>query len=152
MAAAAVDRADRRLEAEAAAEACRAQDRAEHLSANRGADGADGDRRGRAAARAAGRAGEVPRIAGRARVHPCEFGRDRLAEDDRSGFAQRRDARAVAVSSKAGEQRRTVFRRHVDGFDDVLDADRHAVDRRKRLARPPAVRGAIRRRPRCWRD
>ena len=112
------------------------------------ADRADSHRRGRSAARAAGRAGQIPRIAGRARVHPGELGRHRLADDHAARLTQRRDARAVAVSPKTGEQRRAVLRRHVDGLDDVLDADRHAVNRRKRLARSPAVRGAIRRRAR----
>ena len=56
---------------------------------------------------------------------------------------------AVALAAAAGEQRRTVLGGHVDGFDDVLDSDRHAVDRRERLAGAPAVRGAIRRRPRA---
>ncbi len=36
---------------------------------------------------------------------------------------------------------------HIDGFDDVLDSDRHAVDRRERLARSPALGRAIRRCP-----
>ena len=82
-----------------------------------------------------------------ARLHPGELGGHRLAEDDRAGLAQRRDARAVALAAKAVEQRRAVPGRHVAGFDDVLDADRHAVDRRKRLARPPAPGRAIGRRP-----
>ncbi len=60
MAAAAIDRADRRLEAEAAAEARRPHDRAEHLRADANADRADGDRRGRTAAGAARRAGRGP--------------------------------------------------------------------------------------------
>jgi hypothetical protein len=72
-------------------------------------------------------------------MHPGEFGRHRLADDHRASLTQRGDARGVAVSLKAGEQRRAVLRRHVDGFDDVLDSNRHAVDRRERLARPPAI-------------
>ena len=80
----------------------------------------------------------------RARLHPRELGRHRLADDHGARVAQRRNARAVAVSLKAREQRRTVLRGHVDGFDDVLDPDRHAVDRRKRLARTPALGGTIR--------
>src|SRR5499433_3823244 len=35
---------------------------------------------------------------------------------------------------EAGEQRRAVFGRHVGGLDDVLDADRHAVNLRARPA------------------
>ena len=149
MAAAAIDRADRRLEAEAAAETRWPQDRPEHLRADPDADRADSDRGRGAAARAAGRAGQVPRIARGARLHPGEFGRHRLAEDQCARVAQSRDAGGVAVPLKAREQRRTILGRHIDGLDDVLDPNRHAVDRRKRLSRPPALRGAIRRRPRA---
>src|SRR5215467_631573 len=61
--AATVDGADRRLEAEAAAETRRPQDRAEDLGAEPDADGTDCYRRGGAAAGAAGRSSGVPRIA-----------------------------------------------------------------------------------------
>jgi len=44
----------------------------------------------------------------------------------------------VALGAAAGEERRALAGRHVDGLDDVLDADRHAVELRDRLARAPA--------------
>ena len=59
---AAVDRAKRGLEAEAAAETGRPQYRTEHLGAKPDADRAHGDRRGRAAAGASRRTAQVPRI------------------------------------------------------------------------------------------
>jgi hypothetical protein len=36
-----------------------------------------------------------------------------------------------------------LFGRHVGGLDDVLDAERHAVDRRQRPAVAPACRRAV---------
>src|SRR5262249_58622503 len=63
-----VERADRRLEADAAAEARRSDGRADHLGAKAGADHAGGDCGGRAAARAAGCVLEIPRVAGAARL------------------------------------------------------------------------------------
>ena len=140
MAAAAIERADRRLEAEAAAIARRPDGRADHLGAERGAHHAGGDRRRRAAARSAGRAAQVIRVARAARMGGGEFGRHRLAEDDRAGFAQRGHGRGVALRAPAGEERRAVLGRHVDGLDDVLDADRHAVDLRQRIGRRASAR------------
>src|SRR5262249_57425636 len=43
-----------------------------------------------------------------------------------------------AWGAEAGERGGAVFGRHVGGLDDVLDADRHAIDLRARSARTPA--------------
>ena len=64
VAAFAVERVHRRLEAVGAAKARRADGRADHLRAERGAHHAAADRRGRAARRAAGRVLEIPRDCG----------------------------------------------------------------------------------------
>ena len=137
--AAAVDRADARLEADRAAEARRPQDRADHLRAEPGRHHAGADRGGRAARRAARRARRscglrvvwngwlaansvvvvLPMMMAPASRSACT-----LAES-------RRDCCAL-------EQRRALAGRHVGGLDDVLDRDRHAVDRRQRLAGAPA--------------
>ena len=148
VAAFAVEGVDARLEADATAIARRTDGGADHLRAERGAGDADGDRGRRTARRAARRARRVPGIARAARLGSGELGGHRLADDDGAGVAQRRDAGRVLFRAPAGKQRRAHFGRHVDGLDDVLDADRHAVDRRQRLAGAPARGRAVRRRPR----
>src|SRR5437667_60754 len=92
---------------------------------------------------AAGRALRVPRIARRARKGGGEFGCHRLADHDGASRAQRRDRGGIAPGLRALEQRRALPGRHVYRLDDVLDADRHAVDRRERLAVAPAFCRAI---------
>ena len=74
----------------------------------------------------------VPRVGG------GEFGGRGLADDDGAGLAQRVHARRIAARFLALPQRRALAGRHVGGLDDVLDRDRHAVDRRQRLAVAPA--------------
>ena len=98
--AAAVDRADARLEADRAAEARRPQDRADHLGAERGRHHAGADRGGRAARRAARRALGIVRVLGLVpRMGGGEFGGRGLADDDGAGFAERMDACGIAVES-----------------------------------------------------
>ena len=86
----------------------------------------------------------LPRLARRA---GGELGRDRLAHDDRARgqrprhhrrVARRRPARRAAAEAVLGE--------HVRGVDDVLEADRHAVQRPDRLS----GRRDVRRRARAW--
>ena len=62
-----------------------------------------------------------------------ELGGHRLADDDRAGCAQPRHRRAVA-HRLATEQRRAAFGRVVGGVEDVLDADRNAMQRADRMA------------------
>ena len=95
-----------------------------------------GDRRGRAARRAAGRVRRVVRIDRRPGKAVGEFGRHRLAHDHAAGHAQQRDAGGVGERPVAAIDRRAVLGRHVDGVDDVLDPDRHAGEQ-------PGSSGAI---------
>ena len=143
VAAAAIDPADARLEANAAAETCRTQDRADDLGPERRRDHAAGDRGGGAAARSARRALGVPRIAGAARLGCGELRCHHFSEHHRPGFTQRSDAGRVASGAPAREQRRALLGRHVGGFDNILDAERHAVDRRQRPAVAPARGGIV---------
>ena len=143
VAAAAIERADRDLEADAAAVAGRTDGRTDHLRAERGAHHSGRDARRRTAARPAGRAAQVMRVAGAARLAGGKFGGDGLSHDHGAGFAQRGDARGIALGTEACEQWRAVLGRHVGGLDDVLDADRHAVDLGQRPAFAPAGRGPV---------
>ena len=143
IASAAIERSDRDLEADAAAVAGGTDCRADHLRAERCAHHSGRDARGRTAARAAGCAAQVMRIMGAAWLAGCEFGGDGLSHDHRTGFAQRGDARGIALGTEACEQWRAVLGRHVGGLDDVLDADRHAVDLGQRPALAPAGRGPV---------
>src|SRR5262249_22092757 len=77
-----------------------------------------------------------------------EFGGDRLAHDHRAGGAHQRDDGRVARRRTPGVQRRAVLGRHVRGVDDVLDADRHAVQRSDRLSRQSMLVGGARLRQR----
>src|SRR5215472_18565767 len=138
VASAAIERADRDLEADAAAVARGANGRADHLRAERRADYARDNAGGGAAARSARGAAQVMRVARAARLGRGNFSGDGLSDDDRAGLAQRGNTRAIAFGAEAGEQRRAVFGWHVRGLDDVLDADRHAIDLRARPARAPA--------------
>ncbi len=92
--------------------------------------------------RAAGRALRIARIARRARVEIGELGRHRLADDHRARCAQPRDRRAVAHRLTALEQRRAAFGRIIGGIEDVLDADRNAVQRADRAGRCGGARRA----------
>ena len=66
-------------------------------------------------------------IGGRGRRHAGKFAGYRLTEDDRAGAAQQGDAGSVCRRPMAAINRRTHFGRHVERIDDVLDADRHAL-------------------------
>ena len=115
------------------------------------------DRRRRAARRAARRALRVVRIAGLAGMEVGVFGGHGLAHDHGAGRAQPRHRRRIAARRAAGPQRRAELGRHVAGVEDVLDADRHAVQRAgrpgpacdaRRQPRPAAARGRGRGTPR----
>ena len=145
--AAAIEGAEGRLETAAAAIARRPQRRPYHLGTQRRRQNPGADGGGRSAARAAGGARGIMRIAHRhERLGGGELGRRRLAENDGAGLAQRLHRRRIATRLETLPDRRALPGRHVLGFDDVLDADGHAVDRRERLvAAPTPVRGCRRR-------
>ena len=130
----AVEGAEGRLEAEHAAIGRRAKHRAAGLRAERGRHHEVGDRGARSARRAAGRMRDVVRIGGGARRHAGEFAGDGLAQDHRAGRARERDAGGVGRRPVAAIDRRAHLGRQVGGVDDVLDADRHAVQRPARRA------------------
>ena len=88
-----------------------------------------GDRGGRAARRAARRVPGLMRVARLAGREVRALGGHRLAHDHRAGGAEHRDHRRIARRRAAGVQDGAVLGRHVRGVDDVLDADRHAVQR-----------------------
>ena len=107
------------------------------------------DRRGRAARRAARDAREVPRVARRAergvlgrRAHR-ELVAVGLAEQHRAGRrAAGASTRGVVRRDEVLEDLRRRGRADARGHEDVLERDRHAGERRKRLApREPFVRG-----------
>ena len=122
-----------RLEAGDAAERGGADHRAGGLRAVGERDHPVGYGGGRAARGAAGRARRVVRVDGRRRLVGGELGRHGLAEDHRALLAQPGHAVRVAGRAPAGVDRRAVGGRHVGGVDDVLDADRQAVQRPARL-------------------
>ena len=149
------DAAEGRLDARQAAEAARDPDRAAAVGAQRQRDHA-GRQRGRApAARAAGRALEVPRVARDALQRavgdalPAELGRRRLAERARrrGGGARRRRARRrpTAPAGSIAREPRSVGQPRVRKTS--LTADGHAVERAGRLAAAPALLRGARRRP-----
>ena len=142
--AAARDQAVRRLEADDAAEGGRADHRAVGLRADGARHHERRHRRRRAARRAARRALGVVRVAGLAGMEVGVLGGDGLAHDHGAGGAQPGHRRGIAARRAAGPQGRAELGRHVAGVEDVLDADRHAVQR----ARSPCRAGGARRRPR----
>src|SRR5437762_822853 len=81
----------------------------------------------RAARRAARRVAGVVRVGGRARMAVGEFGSDGLTQEDRAGGARQRHGAGVEARAAAGVDRRAVAGRHVGGVEDVLDAERHAL-------------------------
>ena len=131
------DRAEARLEADDAAEGGRADHRAGGLGADgeRHLAGCDGGRgTGRGAARGVG---GVDRVSRRCRLHGGELGRRRLAEDQRARRLQPGDDEGVLPRHAPGVDGRAVLGRDPRGVDDVLDPDRHPVQRPDRTPGPP---------------
>ena len=58
----------------------------------------------------------------------AQFRRDRLANDHRAGIAQSAHHDAVALREIAGECAAAHLRWHIRGFDQILDADWHAIN------------------------
>ena len=74
---------------------------------------------------------------------PAELGRHGLAENDGAGLAQGPHRRVVALGEIAAIGLAAHLGRHVLGFEQVLDADRHAVDGRQRAPGLPSRRARI---------
>ena len=114
--------------------------RAARMGADGGRDRGRADRRGGTARRAARGAGGVVRVPRPGRVAAAEGDGDRLAEDRRPALPESEHRGGVLLRAVPGEQRRAVLGRHVDGIDQVLDADREPVDGGQRGARPGSGR------------
>ena len=84
------------------------------------------------------------RMRGRTRMPVGEFGRHRLAEQDRPGGLRQRRGACLETRPAPGIDRRAVAGRHVGGIENVLDAERHAPQhgRARRPCRMPAPRRA----------
>ncbi len=83
---------------------------------------------------------EVPRIACCGRIQQREFGGGELAKDDRAGALKPRHRLGVVVGNEAGERLRATLGCKAGGIEDVLDPDRHAVER---PAKAPLARFAV---------
>ncbi len=140
---------ERRLDAEHAAKARRHADRSAAVVAERDRPDAGGKRRRAAAARSAGGARQVPRIACRAleaavgEPAPAEFRQRGLAEDCCAGLAQPRHDRRIRRSRRVGRGQRAVAGGKPRNVDIVLDGDRRAVERAPWRARAPACLGPV---------
>src|SRR5579871_1593371 len=143
VAAASIQAAEAGLEAKRAAVARGTQDRADYLSSQRGRHHPDGDRGCGPAARSAGRARKVPGIAGATGLSRGELCGDRFADDHGASLARRSHGCSVAAGAPASEERRSLLGWHVHGLDDVLDAERHAVDIRQGPSGAPACLRAV---------
>ena len=130
-----IDRAEGRLQRISAAKARRPDGRTARMGAERGGQHACGNRGRGAARRAARRAPGVERVAGPRRIAAAQAHRNGLADEHRAAVAQRPHTGRIRHRLVGAEKFAAEFRRHVVGLDQVLDADRHAVDRAQRLAR-----------------
>ena len=133
--AAAADQAVGRLDAGGAAEARRIADRAAGVGAHGAHAERGGDRRARAARRAAGLVVGVPGIArrreGLVRRHRAvgEFVGGELAEDDGAAGFQASHGLGIDRGHVVGAQMRMAGRQHALGLVDVLQPDRNAMQR-----------------------
>ena len=130
-----------RLEPDDAAGARRIAHAAAGVAAQRHREQAGGNARTRARRRAAGMMIGVPRVARRrpgqieARAADGEFVRRELAHDDGAGAAQPRHAHRIGRRDIVDQDLRMAGRRQARDIDDVLDADRHAMQRTAQAAR-----------------
>ena len=116
-----------RLEAENTAKRSRQDGGAAGLRADRHRNHVIGDSGGRAARRDTRAAAKIVRIFDADRHRTCELGRGALAEDDEAGAAQQSDDGRIGCRSISLIDRRAVGRRHIEGIENVLDADRHTM-------------------------
>ena len=93
---------------------------------------------------AAGRARRVVRVARLARREDGELRRHRLADDDRARLAQAVHHRRVLARPAPLVEDRAVLGRQVARVDDVLQADRHAVQGAERAAGAAIAVGGLR--------
>ena len=107
--------------------------RADRLRAERQRHHARRDGRGRARRRAAGRVAVVPRVSGRRRIAISELRGHGLAERDRTGRADARDRRGVRDRTRMGEGPGATGGWHPGDVENVLHADRDAVQRPAQL-------------------
>ena len=146
---------ERRTQADDAAERGRVAAGAAGIRAGRDRHHAAGERRARSAGRAGRRACRIERIAGRAidgvaRVGArAPFGRVGLAEHDRARGAQRRHHALVALGDVILEDRTARGGRQALGVDQVLHAERQAVQAPKRVAAHHLLLGGAGRRERA---
>ena len=145
MAAQPVECAKGRFEGPVAAIARRALDRTTHLAAGARRNEACAHRCRGAARRAAGRAGQIEGIAGRARIGGAELGGDGLGENRRAAIAQRTGMGAVLIAAIASHCWTVELGRHALDLVKVLDRHRHAIDHRQRAVLPVACGRFIRR-------
>ena len=131
-----------RLEPDDAAIGRRTDHRAAGLRADRQRHHEIGDRRRRAARRAARREAGVVRVRGRPGMAVGELGRHRLAEQDAAGRPRQCRRTRIPWRPPAGIDRRAVAGRHVGAVEDVLEAERHAVQQRL-LAWPCRARALV---------
>lgn len=75
------------------------------------------------------------RIARTRRVAAAEAYRDRLADQHRAALTERTHGCCICHGLIRAEQFAAELRRHVEGLDQILDADRHPIDRAQRSAR-----------------
>ena len=141
------DRLRRRLQPRGAAEVRRHADRAGEIAAEAERRAAARDRRRLAAARAAGRAREIPRIARAAEDGVLaveivgQLGDVRLAEHDRAGALPALDRDRVGRRHEALEELAAVGRAYAGGRERVLDRDRQALERAAVAGLQPPVGG-----------
>ena len=83
-------------------------------------------------------------IGGFSRRIDRQFGGDRLAHDDGAGLSQKRDGRGIKGRGAARMQHCPILGRHVLGVEDILDADRDAVQRAQRGPTAPVKVGIAR--------
>ena len=129
------DPARRRLQAVDTAERRRQPDRAARVAGHGEWHEPGGHGCGRSSARTAGDAGQVPRIACRSsrrvlrRDAPPELVRPRHTDDHGAGVAQRRHHRGVVLRPPPGEHQRPVAAVRRLDVEQLLDRERHAVQR-----------------------
>ena len=129
-----VDGAESRLERIDAAEASRTDSRAACVGAERSREHAGRDGRRGAARRPAWRSARVERIARACRISAAEADSHSFADQHSAALAQCPHRGGIRHRLMAAEQFAAELGRHVVGLDQILDPNRHAVDRAERPA------------------
>lgn len=129
-----IERSERRLQCPIAIEAGRSQDGTHELRADGHGHHVGAHNGGRAARRTARRAQRIERVGGWTGIEKAQRCGDGLSQDDRARIAQRTHNGAVILRKVAVKGSAAHLRGHVASFNQILDADRHAVDSRERTA------------------